>query len=171
MELFKEDYVVGVWFAEKKDYGNFQLTVIKRNGAWLGEYRFRYYVDHKIHGSNDKKSFYTIQPPPETTEEQIIGMGNLITQKLKEIMGCEITEYVEVRGDMDKFLFRLAQKDWFHFKKIDTKDPEQVKQFEKEYPGMKLKSDGTIPILKRRCNVLRKKQSAEPGKRQRKENV
>ena len=158
MEIKKGDYVVGIWFADKPDECNFQLTILKRDGKWLGEYRFRYYVDHQVFGSTDKKSWYTVTPPDDATEEKVIEVGNEMLKGLKDKMGFEFTEYVEVKGDFDKMLFKAGQTDWFHIKKINKDDKEGMKQLKKDNPGANLDGFGD-DLRERRTNVLREKQN------------
>lgn len=159
MEILKGDYIVGMWFAEKKDNCNFQMTILKRNGKWLGEYRFRYYVDHQVFDSTDKKSWYTVTPPDNTTEEKVIEIGNEMLERLKDKMGFNFTEYVEVKGDFKKLLYKAGQTTWFHFKKIHKDDKESMEQLRKSYPGANLDGFGD-DLKERRADVLRKKQSS-----------
>lgn len=114
MEIKDNDYIVGMWFAEAKNGDNWQLTLLKRDNKWLGEYRFRYKVDEKVFDSKDKKSFYSFTIDGKMKEKEVIAKLNKLFEliKIKYPKG----KFVEVKGDMDKFMYVMAQEKFIHIK-------------------------------------------------------
>ena len=124
MEFFKDDYILGIWFAEKKNYCNFVMTVVRRCDQWLGEYRFRYFAgsSQKVFESDDVKSFYKFSLKATLSEEEIIRDCNLSMDESKKRDLFDFYEYVEVKGDFEKFKFRIAQEPWCHIKTVRKED-------------------------------------------------
>lgn len=77
MEFKDGDFVVGVWVVDVPNRHNWMLTLIRRDGQWCGEYRHRYVRDTKIWDSQDRKSFYELEPKPESehTLEEVVSLG------------------------------------------------------------------------------------------------
>lgn len=123
MDFKQEDYVLGVWFAEKKNGDNWLMTIKQKQGTtdcWEGEYRFRYKKDDKIFNSEDEKNVYSLGIDGES-EDQIVEKLN----GLFEVIKTEYTahsEYVEIKGGMEKFMFRLAQCPWSNIKRFSGKE-------------------------------------------------
>jgi len=135
MEFTVDDYILGMWFAEAPNGDNWQMTIIKRDGKWLGEYRFRYKKDDKVWHSNDRKSFYNFKIPEEETEEEVLKKMEVFFDVIK--IQYPRGEFISIKGDFNKFIFRMAQEPWFNIKKISQED------FEKEY-GKEGGQDGEI---------------------------
>lgn len=125
MEFDETDYVLGTWFAEKRGYGNYMMTVKRtKDGTWKGEYRFRYYVDDKVFGSKDRKSVYEITIDKKTKEEDIVKKMNMLFEAIK-VHYTDIHEYIEVKGNVDKFMFLLGMRDWAQIKQLSAKEVEE----------------------------------------------
>lgn len=144
MEFHEKDYILGVWFAAKRNGDNWMMTILKRNGEWLGEYRFRYAEDTKAFHSNDRKSFYGLKIDGSLPEEDVILKMSEFFDIIKREYNDE-SDFVEIKGDVQKFMFQLAQRPWAHIKTINTagKSKEEV---EKEFE----ESTGSNLNLKRR---------------------
>lgn len=128
MEMKEDDYILGVWFAEAPNNDNFMLT-LKRDDSpknWIGEYRFRYLVDDKAFNSDDKKSFYGIKIK-DKTENQVIKEMNKALKYVHKEKYTKRNEFVEIKGGLEKFMFRLAQQDWANVKQVSKEE------YEKEY--------------------------------------
>lgn len=119
MEMKQGDYVLGFWFGPQIDgegSSDFLMTALRRDGEWHIEYRFRYHVDKKTMDSDDKKNFYGYKLK-ETSEETVMAMLTemvehpVMTSKYK-------VEFHEVKGDMDKWMYVMAQQPWASIKRV-----------------------------------------------------
>ena len=128
MEIRENDYILGTWFAE--DYqGNNWLMTIKRDKNdevnWQGEYRFRYKVDNKIFNSADTKNFmaFEVKGSEEEVLKKMEDLAMIIKIKYKKRF-----KFVDVRGGVEKFQFRMAQEEFTNFKKMDKDEFEKMKR-------------------------------------------
>lgn len=120
MEIHKNDYILGSWYAERDNGDNWLMTIVKRGDVWLGEYRFRYKKDTKVFNSNDKKSFYSFRVKGKMPEDMVIRAMNELFEILK-LRYSKRNKFIEVKGDMDKWIYLLAQEDIMHIKTISLK--------------------------------------------------
>lgn len=112
MEFHTGDYILGMWFMQNKE-GNFMLSVVKRNEEWIGEYRFRYFVDKKTFGSKDKKSFYSMKLKGNQKESEIIKTMDKIMNGFCESYKPDTTDKILIQStDINKFMFEMAKRDW-----------------------------------------------------------
>lgn len=123
MDVNKDDYILGFWFAQASNGDNWTMTAKKHPTLpdhWLVEYRFRYKEDDKIFESKDTKSFYN---------KMVVGTEEEVKHKLDDLFYTVITprfnnrkEYIDVRGNQEKFIYLLAQADYVHVKKVSGED-------------------------------------------------
>ena len=132
MELHEKDYVLAVWFGEKKDVGNFMMTVIKRGNEWLGETRLRYYEDNKVFGSKDRKTFYTFKPPITESEEEVLAKTKGLAEGLW-VLFSDTKDFLEIKGNPEKFMFEMAMQPWSNVKVVKSKEEmEELMKTQKE---------------------------------------
>jgi hypothetical protein len=120
MELTENDYILGVWFAEDFQGNNWIMTIKRPKDNmthWFGEYRFRYKVDDKVFNSQDEKSFYSFEIKDQD-EKEVLSQVNRIANVIKIKYGKSFS-YTEVKGDIHKFQFRLAQEPFMNIQKLD----------------------------------------------------
>lgn len=76
IEIKKGNYVSRIWFYHGDDDAPFDVMAhLWRqlpDGEWKYEYRFRYYVDNKAHGSADRKSAYLMTFHKVMTEAEVL---------------------------------------------------------------------------------------------------
>lgn len=130
MEFKKDDYILAYWFAADKDGNDWMITVIKRDNEWIAEYRFRYRKDEKIFGSKDEKNYYSFKIPASEPENLVIEKINKIFEIIK-LRYSECATFTEVKGDIDKFIYLLAQEKFSNIKimKISNLTPEEKKRY------------------------------------------
>jgi len=116
MYLTERDYILGVWFVGGNGRQDFLATVRKKeNGkVWDMEYRFRYYNGVDAWESEDDKSFYTATLKGDVTEEEVIKTLRKMTAKLSEVGFGETIDEILVRGNPDKLMCDMGQRDWCH---------------------------------------------------------
>jgi hypothetical protein len=116
MQLKKENYILGVWYAEKHGLGNWICTVKKgaEPNSWEGEYRFRYYRDTSIFESKDERNFYNFTVC-DLTEEQMKKKTDLFFEEIKKKYSS-FNDYLEVRGDVTKMVEVSKNTSWMHIK-------------------------------------------------------
>jgi len=117
MEIRSEDYILGIWFAEKNkgiEKGNVLGMAIRRpDGKWYVEIRTRMYRDEKTFASDDKKRFNSFELKKDTPEE-------FVKEKLDEIFDMtknffpNYYEYVEIKGNLEAMLLKTAELKWFN---------------------------------------------------------
>lgn len=123
MDIRQNDYILGVWFISSEDK-DWLCTVVKRDGKWVGEYRFRYYADDKVFDSDDKKSFYTFEAEGDLPEELIKERIDTIAQKMTEldIWAGSTLQYVDVRGDGAVWVEKMRNAPFVHIQETPTTD-------------------------------------------------
>ena len=74
VEMVPGSHVLGMWFVFDHQEKDWMCTVSQkeRGEPWVMDYRFRYYVDDKVHGSEDKKNFYRMQFKVDTPKAVMI---------------------------------------------------------------------------------------------------
>lgn len=119
VEFKKENYFIGFWFVGGSDR-DWLACVYKEEGQtnWHLVHRFRYHNSESTDpfDGKDKKNFYQSSADgKEKDEKQIIDDMN----KLAAVVGLQFgvkPEFVDVHGDGDRALFRLAMQPWAHVK-------------------------------------------------------
>jgi hypothetical protein len=116
MQLKKENYILGVWYAEKHGLGNWICTVKKgaEPNSWEGEYRFRYYKDGSIFDSKDERSFQCFMTK-DLTEEQMKKKIEAVFEVIK-MKYNDFDDYLDVRGDFMKMVEVSKNTTWMHIK-------------------------------------------------------
>ena len=120
VEFKQTNYFIGFWFVGGKDQDWF-ACVFREQGQtdWRLVHRFRYHNDASTDpfDNKDKKSFYDASLDGKAkNENQIIEDVN----KVAKLIGMRFEtkpEFVDVRGDGDRALFRLAMQPWAHVKR------------------------------------------------------
>ena len=110
-------HVACVWWAPCDGFDFLGVLYQKHDGAWVGEYRFRYY-DAKDGGdpfeSKDTKNWYQVtngnSDGCEAFEERLDKTFKKTFGNLKNF------EKIEVRGDAKKFTDVMSKQPWCHVK-------------------------------------------------------
>jgi hypothetical protein len=108
-----------MWFVEGKDQ-DWMATVFKPKGEnWKAEYRFRYYEDSKTHGSDDRKSVYTIETKSDdhATERKLCEAMNMIanmTLKHFDTPDGKVHKLVIKSDRAEQVMKAMAREDWCH---------------------------------------------------------
>ena len=119
IEFKPGSYYLGVWFigGEKTDW----LGCAWRepdSPHWIFRSRFRYHNPESQDPFDDKdtKSFSSYEiDATKKTEQQIEEDVGLIATLVGMRLGVPV-EFVDIRGDMDKALYKLALQPWAHIK-------------------------------------------------------
>lgn len=125
---FKEgNYYLGIWFVGGKDTDWLGCAwKEKDNPNWIFRARFRYHnpESQSPFDSLDKKSFTNWNVDGARKSEQQIEQDiNLIAKLIGLRLGVE-PEFVEIRGDRDRAVFRLAMQPWAHIQHGNLADPQ-----------------------------------------------
>lgn len=112
MEIKENDYIHSVIYGELPDnIGNILFTFLKREGKWMGEYRYRTYS--KIPTDEDSKTFYGIDLSKIETEEEL---KNLIDKSVMELTNTPFgkidIDAVYVGGTFEDMLEKTKHKEW-----------------------------------------------------------
>lgn len=134
IQLQDNDYILGIWFSESKNFGN--IMVIMKKGdhdkTWEGQVRIRYYSGKSSDpfDGEDGKSFYNFSYKNSTESETIEKIEEFIKDftlndsfgALKSLEYPFISDRVIVQGNLDIMMDKVKNKDWFHLKKINDRD-------------------------------------------------
>lgn len=110
-------YILGYWFAEKKNRDCWYLIMTKKDDKWVGQQTFRKSIDDDPFSGNDKKSIYELKLREDMPqdEEHIIKTCDEIFKSIKmEYTGY--SDYFLVQGDAQKFFDIGKTKLYLHFK-------------------------------------------------------
>jgi hypothetical protein len=109
MEFLPNEYVLGVWFAQKFDVGDIVMCVKKKDGKWFAEYLIRSYKE-------EKKTTRCLPVSPSKDEDDTrIRMDKLFSNVRR--MYTDFYEYIDIKGDYHALIFKLAMTDWIQFKR------------------------------------------------------
>lgn len=116
---FKEDsYIVGMWYADDPETENNWMCCVQRSHTnpkcFHGDYRFRYNKDGKIWDSKDEKSWWSFETKEDDTEESVIDAVNKLQSAIA--LKFPLVDYLEIKGDVSKFLELSKTKSWLHMK-------------------------------------------------------
>lgn len=114
--------VARLWFALLPDNEGDMLGMCYRDSpevGWKITYRFRYYKDEKVWGSEDIKNVYQVDPKvPEMDPAKLIevfdGMVDYMDQN-----GCKVTKVV-VNGGQTELLAAFEQLPFAHAKEVSA---------------------------------------------------
>ena len=124
VEFKSTSYYVGFWFVGGTDK-DWLACVYREEGQtdWQLVHRFRYHNEASTDpfDGKDKKNFYAagVDGPLKDEKQIIADMA-----KLAAVVGLRFgvqPEFVDVRGDGDRALFRLAMQPWAHIKRERNK--------------------------------------------------
>lgn len=114
MQINDTDYILGVWFIEH-DKSNV-MSILKRDtdeNNWVGELRFRHFVDNKVFDSEDKKTVYEITVKNKT-ENEVIEMQAKWMNEASGLSLMPLVDHFIVKGDSKKFMEMALTKEWMH---------------------------------------------------------
>lgn len=112
IEIKKDAYIVGIWFAERKMLGKVFIYALKgdNKNEWVGHIRYRYdnghinmHMDHSSHHNS-----FICKDVPESI------MIKVCQDRIAElnIIFCHDMDYVMVHGTLDKIKELAKNKDW-----------------------------------------------------------
>ena len=133
IEFKPGSYYLGFWFIDGKSKNTDWLGCVWReenSPRWIFRSRFRYHnpESHDPFDNKDRKSFSNFEiDAAKKTEAQIEEDVGLIASIIGVRFGVPV-EFVEVRGDMDKALYRLALQPWAHFQTGTLPTPAEQRQ-------------------------------------------
>ena len=125
VEFKKTNYFIGFWFVGGTDK-DWLACVYREEGQtnWILVHRFRYHnaASADPFDNKDKKNFYqnTVDGAKKDEKQIIQDMS-----KLADVVGLQFgvkPEFVDIHGDGDRALFRLAMQPWAHVKMNKGKD-------------------------------------------------
>lgn len=134
LQLQDNDYILGIWFSESKNFGNIMVIMKKGDNdkTWEGHVRIRYYSSKSSDPFNgeDEKSFYGISFKDAIESEMIEKIEEFIKNftcndlfgELKSLDHPFISDRVIVQGNLDIMMDKVKDKDWFHLKKLNDKE-------------------------------------------------
>jgi hypothetical protein len=118
MELEKDDYVLGYWFASDSENNCWYMIMVRRGDKWLGQMTFRYDKsgdDTNVWNEKDEKKWYTITHPSTESEDKMIQKNNKVWEFIK-IKYNNYSDMFLVQGDSDKFIEIAKTKSYLHWK-------------------------------------------------------
>lgn len=118
---FKEgNFYLGIWFVGGKDTDWLGCVWREKDSPdWIFRARFRYHnsASRDPFDGMDKKSFTSWNVDgAKKSEDQIKKDIDLIASLIGLRLGVK-PEYVEIKGDHDKALFKLAMQPWAHIER------------------------------------------------------
>lgn len=129
MEIKHNDYVLGFWTGHSEEFrADFLMTVLRRDGEWHGEYRFRYHRDEKVYGSADEKSFYNFKSRVDERDPD----GEALLANLERVLIPAIrvkypdVRFNEVKGDGQRFMYVMALNEQSHIKRVNAEEWEKM---------------------------------------------
>jgi hypothetical protein len=117
----KGRYYSAIYFLEGREQ-DWMACVFRDlpDGKWRFTYRFRYYVDEKIHGSDDKRSVYDCSCG-DSTEQEVLSAVSKAANMLVETGYSPSGRIHKLRPCTDdpmKLGEMLAREDWAHVKTV-----------------------------------------------------
>lgn len=127
MKFEKDDYVLGIWFCEKHNFGNV-VTFVKKDrnadGKWEGKTRFRYFKNQKsekIFNSEDEKSAICFEML-ENSEEKAIEKMRFLFDRIRSDYNDDFEELL-IKGGPDRIIDASRKSSWLHMKRSDDINP------------------------------------------------
>lgn len=123
-------YIDSIHFVCFKSEQDFLMTIFREttpenpDGAgspWKARWRFRYYVDHKAHDSEDRKSAYACKADgSQESLDRLRHMSTLLANQMRKDTEEVFHEVVELqcRNDHPKMMFEIGSRDWAHLKMV-----------------------------------------------------
>ena len=119
MMNLEDCYILGYWFAEKRNRDCWYLIMTKKDSKWVGQQSFSYSkADDDPFAGTDKKSVYELKLREDMPqdEEHIIKTCNEIFEHVKmEYRGYN--DHFLVKGTAEDFLNIGKTKPYLNFKK------------------------------------------------------
>lgn len=106
MKIHDDDYVLGIWYAQLNDCGDWMCIVRKPlDSDWEAEYRFKYYNDP------DNKNTYTFKIIKTMPEKAVIDKINRFFEMIKSKYS-DFSDHVEIKGGVDKLYHTVKEISW-----------------------------------------------------------
>ena len=125
MELRENTYVHVIFFLECSDF-NWMATVYRHGeDTWEAEYRFRYFRDNKVEGSDDVKSFQYLKAPPEVDHQEARDALCKALRSVGSTMGQMLQvpfEELTVEGGQEKTLEVLRAQKWANIREVSAEE-------------------------------------------------
>lgn len=128
-------YHHAIWFVGNKR-GDWMGKLVKQDGKWLFEYRFRYYdpadPQNDAWSGKDTKSWYAFQSKDDS-DEQRDRLLYLLEHGLIPMLEARYGNKVDVvdlqcRNDEQKFFDAITSRPWCHAKEVTPEEFEAMKQ-------------------------------------------
>ena len=119
IEFNDDSHIIALWFSESPE-GNNWLACAQRDNKTQEirvDYRFRYKKDDYAFNSKDEKSWYTVKPKKEDSNEKIIDTFRLI-QKAGTHLGFPYHDEVMINGGTQEFLDKTKDKPYMQMKQF-----------------------------------------------------
>ena len=117
IEFKANTYYLGFWFVGGKDTDWLGCAWRDKDSPkWVFRARFRYHspASESPFDDKDTKSLMNCEIDGKTRSEQEVEHDITLIAKLIGLRLAVEPEFVEVRGDKDRALFRLAMQPWAH---------------------------------------------------------
>lgn len=116
----KFTWIYGIWFVPSDDNTKDFLGMLGiEDGRWTFNWRFRYYMDAKAHGSNDVKRFYSAAAASDIDEdrERVLVRVKATVAMCEGEFGCD-HDFVllDCKIDDPKIFFELGSRPWANIK-------------------------------------------------------
>jgi len=107
------DHGVKDWFCQIAQHGP--------HTPWVMEYRFRIYLDDKIHGSEDEKRFFSLQFKEDTAKAVMVDVARKLSETLKGAgFGTEDWEILIDSRSPDVIFTRMSTCPHLHAARLET---------------------------------------------------
>lgn len=119
MSIILDEGTIGIWFVQLTDESDWLLHLGEKEDVFEITYRFRYYVDDKIHDSNDKKNWYRAEVKKDNyTFKQALEHAQTAYKLLYTMAGnAPHHELLKGKDNMEEFTNRFASLPFAHAEK------------------------------------------------------
>jgi len=121
MTIELSERTVGIWFIQLQPNQDWLASVYTtKEGEVKGTYRFRYYVDEKSFGSEDRKSWYSLNTNESVS--QVLAVFREIYNTMSDVSGGEHYEILMDETGIDGFMERFKQLPFFSGIELSKKE-------------------------------------------------
>lgn len=121
MTIELSERTVAIWFIQLEPDQDWLASVYTtEEGEVKAEYRFRYYVDDKSFGSDDKKSWYSLNTSASVS--QALEIFREAYNKLSELSSGEHYEILMDETGIDGFMEKFKQLPFFNGIELSTNE-------------------------------------------------
>lgn len=119
---FKEGVrYIGIFFTEWEAFSNVEagslfMVVWEEHGKAQIHYRFRYYLDEKVWGSQDRWRWYRMEGPLEPDAILMKKMTGFM-RTVAGVSAAKVCESIYINGDHKAAFRALANAPWAHIRK------------------------------------------------------